>query len=102
MPHHRRQPFPIDFGDGCFCCLTVKSVNLLFAHWAFLLGCAIMWMMIKTHTAGVMEEEYVQQIRRKAQAVSARVQRRHLHGDAADRQAGRASQGNRRHSTRNV
>ena len=45
-----------------------------------------MWMMIKTHTAGVKEEEYVQQIRRNAQAVSARAQGRHLHGDAADRQ----------------
>ena len=33
-----------------------------------------MWMMIKTHTAGVKEEEYVQQIRRNAQAVSARAQ----------------------------
>ncbi len=48
------------------------------------------------------EEEYVQQIRRKAQAVSARVQRRHLHGNAADRQAGRASQGNRRHGAGDV
>ena len=28
------------------------SANLLFAHWAFLLGCAIMWMMIETRTAG--------------------------------------------------
>ena len=103
MPHHRRQPFPIDFGDGCFCCLTVKSVNLLFAHWAFLLGCAIMWMMIETRTVGAQkEEEYVKQIRRNAQAVSARAQGRHLHGDATDRQAGRASQGNRRHSTGDV
>ena len=49
----------------------VKSANLFFAHWAFPSGCAIMWMMIKTHTAGVKEEEYVQQIRRNAQAVSA-------------------------------
>ena len=31
----------------------VKSANLLFTHWAFPSGCAIMWMMIETHTAGV-------------------------------------------------
>ena len=31
----------------------VKSVNLLFAHWAFPSGCAIMLMLIETHTAGV-------------------------------------------------
>ena len=37
-------------------------------------------MMIETHTAGGKEEEHEQQICRKAQAVSARVQRRHLHG----------------------
>ena len=50
----------------------VKSVNLLFAHWAFLLGCAIMWMMIETRTVGAQkEEEHVQQIYRNAQAVSA-------------------------------
>ena len=30
----------------------VKSANLFFAHWAFPSGCAIMWMMIKTHAAG--------------------------------------------------
>ena len=44
----------------------VKSSNLFFAHWAFPSGCAIMWMMIKTHTASVKEEEYVQQICRNA------------------------------------
>jgi len=54
------------------------------------------------HGGAQKEEEYVQQIRRNAQAVSARAQGRHLHGDAADRQAGRASQGNRRHSTGDV
>ena len=31
----------------------VKSANLFFAHWAFPSDCAIMWMMIKTHTVGV-------------------------------------------------
>lgn len=35
MPHHRRQPSPIAFGDGCFCCLPAKSAHPIFAHWRF-------------------------------------------------------------------
>ena len=34
-------------------CKMVNSVNLPFAHGAFPSGCAIMWMMIETHTVGV-------------------------------------------------
>ena len=41
-------------------CKMVKSANLLFTHWAFPSGCAIMWMLIETHTVSVKEEEYVQ------------------------------------------